>query len=79
MCNPWLYPSWWLLSWAAGWATGCQMGFARHARWKSHAPTCRIRTPLLHLYVSTLKPNPHAGLPKPYAMKGGPLRLVSHD
>lgn len=79
MCAPWLYPSWWLLSWAAGWATGWQMGAARHVNSLSPAPTCRIRTPLLRLHVETLRPNLHAGQPKPYAMRGGALRLVTHD
>ena len=34
----------------------------------------RLRTPLLSLHVSTLKPNPHAGLKKPYEMRA--LRLI---
>lgn len=79
MCALWLYPSWWLLSWAAGLATGWQMGAARRANLLSPAHTLRIRTPLLRLHVSTLRLNQSAGVLKPYAMKGGPLRLVSRD
>ena len=79
MCVPYWYPSLWLSAWAAGWATAWQSGLARHANSLSQTPTCRIRTPLLTLHIETLKPNPHAGQPKPYAMKGGPLRLVRHD
>lgn len=79
MCAPWFYPSWWLLSWAAGWATGWQMGAARAKSSLLPAHTLRIRTPLLRLSVSTLRLNPSAEPRRPYAMKGGHLRLVSHD
>ena len=77
MCGRFFYS--WAWQWAAGWATGFQMGLARHANSLSRGHTCRIRTPLLRLRVETLRLNPNAGAPKPYAMKGGPLRLVSHD
>lgn len=79
MCVPWLYPYWWACSWAAGWATGWQMGAARATNSLLPAHTFRMRTPLLRLHVSTLRPNPNAGQRRPYEMRGGPLRLVSHD
>lgn len=83
MCNFWqlsvLSASYWAAQWAAGWATGWQMGAARATNSLLPSHTLRIRTPLLSLHVSTLKPNPHAGQSEPYAMQGGPLRLVPHD
>lgn len=79
MCALYLYPCWWACSWAAGLATGWQMGAARAANSLLRARTPRIRTPLLRLSVSTLRLNPNAGQRKPYAMRGGPLRLVTHD
>lgn len=83
MCNFWqlsvLSASYWAAQWVGGWATGFQMGAARATNSLLPAHTHRIRTPLLHLYVSTLKPNPHAGQSGPYTMRGGPLRLVAHD
>jgi len=36
----------------------------------------RLRTPLLRLHVSTLRPNPHAGLTKPHEWLRPRLHLV---
>lgn len=83
MCNFWqlsvLSASYWAAQWVGGWATGWQMGAARATNSMLLAHTLRIRTPLLSLHVSTLRPNPNAGQSKPYEMRGGPLRLVPHD
>lgn len=79
MCAQFWFPCLWASAWAAGWATGWQMGAARHTASLLPKPTLRMRTPLLTLHVEMLRPNPNAGQPKPYAMKGGHLRLVKHD
>lgn len=76
MCVPFWYPSWWACAWVCGWGTGWLQGRARAANSLWREPTCRIRTPLLRLQVSLLKPNPHAGQRKPYEMRGGHLHLV---
>ena len=76
MCKLCLFPPLWLLSWGLGWATAWQAGLARSASLMSQTPTYRIRSRLLTLHVSTLKPNLHAGQSKPYTMRGGHLRLV---
>ena len=79
MCKLCLFPPLWLLYWGLGWATAWQTGLARHASLLSQTPTCRMRSPLLTLHVGTLKPNPLAGLSKPYRMQGGPLHLVTPE
>lgn len=79
MCVPFWYPSLWACAWVAGWVTGYQMGAARAISSLSPKHASKLRTPLLRLHVSMLKPNPNAGLPKPYAMRGGHLHLVRPD
>ena len=76
MCKLCLFPPLWLLHWGLGLVTGWQMGLAHATSSLSQTPTLRIRTPLLRLHVSTLKPSPSAGKHKPYTMQGGHLRLV---
>lgn len=66
-----LLPQLWLSAWWAGLAT--TTAYRLPALIAPLAPQ-RLRTPLLKLHVSTLKPNPHAGLKKPYEMRA--LRLI---
>ena len=65
------WPSVWLASWLLGAATATAYRLPQ-----TIAPLApqRLRTPLLSLHVSTLKPSPHAGLRKPYEMRA--LRLI---
>ena len=65
------WPSVWLASWLLGAATAT--AYRLPTMLVPLAPH-RLRTPLLSLHVSTLKPNPHAGLKKPYEMRA--LRLI---
>ena len=65
------WPSVWLASWLLGAATAT--AYRLPTTLVPLAPH-RLRTPLLSLHVSTLKPNPHAGLKKPYEMRA--LRLI---
>ena len=65
------WPSVWCSAWLAGLAT--TTAYRLPALIAPLAPQ-RLRTPLLKLHVSTLKPNPHAGLKKPYEMRA--LRLI---
>ena len=64
-------PAAWLSLWWAGAATATAYRLPM-----TLAPLAlpRLRTPLLRLHVSTLKPSPHAGLKKPYEMRA--LRLI---
>lgn len=66
-----LWPSVWCSAWLAGLAT--TTAYRLPVLIAPLAPQ-RLRTPLLSLHVSTLKPSPHAGLRKPYEMRA--LRLI---
>ena len=70
------WPSLWLSLWWAGAATATAYRLPQTL--VPLAPH-RLRTPLLSLHVSTLKPNPHAGLTKPSAWLRPPLRVVKPD
>ncbi len=67
------WPSVWLSLWWAGAATATAYRLPQ-----TLAPLApqRLRTPLLSLHVSTLKPNPHAGLTRPSEWLRPPLHLV---
>lgn len=65
------WPSVWLAAWLLGAATATAYRLPQTL--VPLAPH-RLRTPLLSLHVSTLKPNPLAGLKKPYEMRA--LRLI---
>ena len=65
------WPSLWLSLWWAGAATATAY---RLPMMRAPLALPRLRTPLLSLHVSTLKPNPRAGLKKPYEMRA--LRLI---
>ena len=71
-----LWPSVWLSAFALGLATATAYRL-------SAMPVLRdppkLRTPLLSLHVSTLKPNPHAGQTKPARWMRRPLHLVKPD
>ena len=60
------WPSVWCSAWLAGLATTTAY---RLPALIAPRGLPRLRTPLLKLHVSTLKPNPHAGLKKPYEMR----------
>ena len=70
------WPSVWLSSWLLGAAT--TTAYRLPALIAPLGPQ-RLRTPLLSLHVSTLKPNPHAGLRKPYEMRALRLIPAPHD
>ena len=70
------WPSVWLASWLLGAATAT--GYRLPMTLAPLAPH-RLRTPLLSLHVSTLKPSPRAGLTKPHAWLRPPLHLVKLD
>jgi len=70
------WPAAWLSLWLAGAATATA---ARLPTMLVPLAPHRLRTPLLSLHVSTLKPNPHAGLTKPSAWLRPPLRVVKPD
>ena len=65
------WPSVWLASWLLGAATAT--AYRLPTMLAPLAPQ-RLRTPLLRLHVSTLKPNPRAGRKKPHEMRA--LRLI---
>ena len=70
------WPAAWLSLWWAGAATA-----TAHRLPMTLAPLGphRLRTPLLSLHVSTLKPSPRAGLTKHSAWLRPPLHLVKPD
>ena len=70
------WPSVWLASWLLGAATAT--AYRLPTMLVPLAPH-RLRTPLLSLHVSTLKPSPRAGLTKPSAWLRPPLRVVKPD
>lgn len=53
-------PLCWWLRFLDGWATAWQPDAARPSRWNSGIRRSGIGTPILKLYVSTLKLNKHA-------------------
>ena len=69
-------PQLWLLSWWAGAATAT--AYRLPMTLVPLAPH-RLRTQLLSLHVSTLKPSPRAGLTRPSAWLRPPLRVVKPD
>ena len=67
------WPSVWLASWLLGAATATAYRLPMTlAQLSPH----RLRTPLLSLHVSTLKPSPRAGLTRPSEWLRPPLHLV---
>ena len=70
------WPSVWLASWLLGAATAT--AYRLPTTLVPLAPH-RLRTPLLSLHVSTLKPSPRAGLTRPSAWLRPPLRVVKPD
>ena len=70
------WPSVWLASWLLGAATAT--AYRLPTMLVPLAPH-RLRTPLLSLHVSPLKPSPRAGLTKPDAWLRPPLRVVKPD
>lgn len=76
---PWQLAYCWWSDYLHGVATSWAVRVASPESLRSHGPMPSTRTPLLSLHVSLLRPNPNAGLSKPYAMGGGPLHLVTHD
>ena len=77
------WPQFWLSAWLLGAATAT--AYRLPTMLVPLAPH-RLRTPLLSLHVSTLKPNPHAGLTRPHAgltrphaWLRPPLRVVKPD
>ena len=65
------WPLAWLSLWWAGAATAT---VSRLPMMPVLLAPPRLRTPLLKLHVSTLRPNPHAGLSPHYEMRA--LRLI---
>ena len=70
------WPSVWLASWLLGAAT--TMAYRLPTTLAPLGPH-RLRTPLLSLHVSTLKPSPRAGLTRPHEWLRPPLHLVKPD
>ena len=70
------WPSVWLASWLLGAATAT--AYRLPTMLAPRVPH-RLRTPLLSLHVSTLKPSPRAGLTRPHAWLKPPLHLVKPD
>lgn len=70
------WPSVWLASWLLGAAT---VTAYRLPVMRAPLALPRLRTPLLSLHVSTLKPNPRAGLTRPHEWLRPPLHLVKPD
>lgn len=70
------WPSVWCSAWLAGLAT--TTAYRLPALIAPLGPQ-RLRTPLLSLHVSTLKPSPRAGLTKPHKWLRPPLHLVKPD
>lgn len=70
------WPSVWLASWLLGAATATAYRLPQ-----TLAPLAphRLRTPLLSLHVSTLKPSPRAGLTRHHEWLRPPLHLVKPD
>ena len=70
------WPSAWLAAWLLGAATATAYRLPM-----TLAPLApyRLRTPLLSLHVSTLKPSPRAGLTRPSEWLRPPLHLVKPD
>lgn len=64
--------AYWPLAWLSLWLAGAATATAY--RLPTMLAPQRLRTPLLKLHVSTQRLNPHAGLRKPYEMRG--LRLI---
>ena len=71
-----LWPAAWLSLWWAGAATATAYRLPQ-----TLAPLAphRLRTPLLSLHVSTLKPSPRAGLTRHHEWPRPPLHLVKLD
>ena len=67
------WPQFWLSAWLLGAATAT--AYRLPTTLVPLAPH-RLRTPLLSLHVSTLKPSPRAGLTMPSAWLRPPLRVV---
>ena len=67
------WPSVWLASWLLGAATATAY---RLPMTLAPLGPHRLRTPLLSLHVSTLKPSPRAGLTRPNEWLRPPLRVV---
>ena len=70
------WPAAWLSLWLAGAATAT--AYRLPTMLAPRVPH-RLRTPLLSLHVSTLKPSPRAGLTRPHAWLKPPLHLVKRD
>lgn len=70
------WPSVWLASWLLGAATAT--AYRLPTMLVPLAPH-RLRTPLLSLHVSTLRPSPRAGLARPAKWLRPPLQLVKPD
>ena len=70
------WPSVWLASWLLGAATAT--AYRLPTMLAPLAPH-RLRTPLLSLHVSTLKPSPRAGLTRHHGWLRPPLRVVKPD
>ena len=70
------WPAAWLSLWLAGAATATAY---RLPPMPVPLAPHRLRTPLLSLHVSTLKPSPHAGLTRPNEWLRPRLRVVSPD
>lgn len=74
--HPCFWPSLWRSLWLAGAATAT--AYRLPTMLVPLAPH-RLRTPLLSLHVSTLKPSPRAGLARPAKWLRPPLQLVKPD
>ena len=70
------WPQFWLSAWLLGAATAT--AYRLPTMLAPLAPH-RLRTPLLSLHVSTLKPSPRAGLTRHSAWLRPPLHLVKPD
>ena len=70
----------WPLAWLSLWWAGAATATAYRLP-QTLVPLAphRLRTPLLSLHVSTLKPSPRAGLTRPSAWLRPPLHLVKPD
>ena len=70
------WPQFWLSAWLLGAATATA---ARLPTTLAPLAPQRLRTPLLSLHVSTLKPSPRAGLTRPHEWLRQRLRVVKPD
>ena len=70
------WPPVWLSLWWAGAATATAY---RLPMMRAPLALPRLRTPLLRLHVSTLKPSPRAGLTRHHGWLRPPLHLVKPD